>query len=609
MGHFRNFITATFFLIVIINDAQSAKLKISQSTLSPLLRQPTVTAIHQDTKGILWVGTQQGLYRFDGANSTLFSSDPSTNDWIPNSNIRDIVEHPDGSLLVATGTGIILKSNWSNGDLKFEKLIVDLNAEEVVGLLVTDSGNTWILTENKLFLYDSQSVLSNNWISNCDIVNYIGHPNAIAEDIYGNISIGGDMGLISFFAESKEIVVLNKNDLSLSHYSRVSTLEPANNNTLYLGTSTGDILLVNLALRNVVARLDAYNHGPTFISSILHHHDSLVIGTDRGLYTTNLLLSSFKNLGALVENPSNPDVYTLFENNRYIWIGTGDGLDVATYASFDLFNMENSGLYNDVFAIGEDYKGEMWIGTYSGLYFYDKNTRSHIQFDNSLDTQRLAEKRVTTIYSRDHELWIGYFQGGVKIFNVDQREFQTFPFDLSDIHSVTEIIGSEDQSSIWIATYRNGLFGVSKKGIQSYYEGNKLPEKSITTLFRSQRNILLAFSEQKIYRHMPNTDQFQRIYFEFENSNLTPIVYSVSQNKNGDVFFGTNGHGVYQWALKDQILERYFARSLDQTGSLSGSIIYGIEIDINGNIWCSTQSGIVKLDPEGNMIKRFTTID
>ena len=81
--------------------------QISTSSLSQLLNHPTVTAIYKDKLGLVWLGTQYGLYRVNGHKKRFFSTNSSGENWIPASDIRAITENSRGEILVATfGAGI-----------------------------------------------------------------------------------------------------------------------------------------------------------------------------------------------------------------------------------------------------------------------------------------------------------------------------------------------------------------------------------------------------------------------------------------------------------------------------------------------------------------------
>jgi ligand-binding sensor domain-containing protein len=122
---------------------------VSESPLSRHITQPTITSIHSDNRGFLWIGTQHGLYRFDGADYVFFDSDINNRNWIPASDIREISEFR-GSVLVATfGGGLLL---WDRHAKKFEHLgPKSLGSQRfITHLLSTGSGRIGIVSNEGL---------------------------------------------------------------------------------------------------------------------------------------------------------------------------------------------------------------------------------------------------------------------------------------------------------------------------------------------------------------------------------------------------------------------------------------------------------------------------
>ena len=111
----RPMMAAIFLLLIILlsNISHSApQIKILQSPLSNKIEQPTITAIFKDQNGFLWIGTQHGLYKFDGVKILKFSSDLPGKTWIPVSYIMQISEDSIGRIIVATLGGGLLAWNF-----------------------------------------------------------------------------------------------------------------------------------------------------------------------------------------------------------------------------------------------------------------------------------------------------------------------------------------------------------------------------------------------------------------------------------------------------------------------------------------------------------------
>lgn len=601
-------IVIAFFFGITCN-AFSALPKISRSSLSNSLQQPTISSLFKDNIGFFWIGTQHGLYRFDGASYTIFNSDRNNPNWIPDSNIVDIAQDKNGFLLVATSDGNLLLSDSKTDSFDVTVVQQGANGTKAVDLLTAKDGNVWILTTDGIVLWDPQQNYAPNLIQNKELKNSIGTPNTISEDRNGNILVGGDLGLAIYEPKDSSVISYTIKDLNLPNYSKITSISPIDDGSVFLGTSAGELVRFDSSRAVVVSRSKFSDQGPTVVSLLLRHQDFLLIATDRGLYFSDLALTLTEKLGSKGEGFINPDIHSLYHDGEYVWIGTSDGLNILSFSSFDLFNQKNSGIYNDVLAFGEDSSGGIWIGTYTGIFKYDNATRSHTRIDSDSMYSDYIDQRITTIYAHGDQLWLGYLRGGVKYYDLTDNTLHEVSLVAANELAITKILGSSDNRDLWIATYDRGLYRISNSDVHAYSDNHSLPENSITALFQSRTGIFLAISENRVYQYNSKTDSFRRVYFKFNKNDSEPIIYSFSETDSDDILVGTKDHGAYIWPRSNQLSHQYDLNTLSNDRAFLSSIIYGIEIDSEQNIWCSTQNGIVKLDPQGNFIKKFTAID
>jgi ligand-binding sensor domain-containing protein/two-component sensor histidine kinase len=584
---------------------------ITKSSISRLLQQPTVSAIHRDRAGILWIGTQQGLHRFDGANVSVFNSDKNNHNWIPDSEISDIKEDIDGNLLVATSGGILLE--WNPQTEAFDSVAHggSLGKTRLIRLLPSKLGSIWLLSKDELILYDLTFGNSANWVNNFDLQNIIGGLHDIAEDRLGNIWVGGSLGLATISPESESVRSFDLETIQLSQSTSLTALEINSEGNLIVGTDTGHVIVWDVKRSKLLAKAVIADNPSAYISDFIVYGETLIIATDRGLYVSDNNITNIMDISGKGEGLSNSDVFRLFRNGKYIWIGTVDGLYILSFTPFDLFNSKNSHVSNDILAFEKDNEGGLWVGTYSGLYRYNEDTKIHSKFE--LTSPLASNQRVASIARVGDELWLGFLRGGLQVVNVHSGHSQIY--DLLDSigikdpnkPSVTKILANQSTQNIFVATYDRGLFQINTEGTVSFYENQMLPEKAITFIFQS-RNSLLVISENRIYRHDSKLDTFEQLKFDFQLGGAKPFIYALWQGENDDILIGTKDHGIFIWPGERQNENGAVLRPVKESG-LSTSTIYGIESDSERNLWCSTQNGIVKLDPKGHLIKRFTTAD
>tara|TARA_B110000503_G_scaffold34913_1_gene57056 strand:+ start:10010 stop:13123 length:3114 start_codon:yes stop_codon:yes gene_type:complete len=601
-------IFAALLTISLVGHVYAAQPRLSRSGLSSLLQQPTVTAIHRDKEGILWIGTQQGLHRFDGATVTVFNANAENRRWIPDSEIKDITDDTDGNVLVATASGIIL--TWNRQAERFDSLSPFENRDDtrLVRLVVASSGDIWVLTKRGLTLYDPKFNNTAEWVNEPRLIEIVGRPQAIVEDERGNIWVGGTLGLAIIDLRAQAISSFNLAAVGLSKNSSVTALAE-NGSSLIIGTSTGDLAASDLNTKEPQVNILVSENDIGYISALLMHEGLLIIGSDRGIFASDSHLAFLENLGDKATGPSNHEISCLSQDGTSVWVGTINGLDTLSFSPFELFDFNNSGVDNDVLAFEQDRRGRIWVGTYSGLYFFDKSESSHSRFELATNTYALENKRIGTISAKKDDLWLGLLQNGAQVVDSTTANYWTPKINHSSEMTITKILPGIDEEKTWIASYNHGLFLVTSEGTHSYLESQSLPEKSITGLFRSKAGILLAVSEAKIYLYDPANDQFVEQLFQFPLERVRPVIYSFGQAENHDIWIGTKDHGLFLWREIDQIENKSHVTRARGGVGLATSTIYGIEIDSEGNLWCSTQNGIIKLNPEGQLIKRFTKAD
>jgi ligand-binding sensor domain-containing protein/two-component sensor histidine kinase len=590
-------------------QVNSIQPRLSKSYLSSQLEQPSVSAIHRDSKGILWIGTQKGLHRFDGANLTIFNSDRNNSNWIPDSEIRDIDEHIDGSLLVVTSSGVLLKLNLGSDAFDPITEFGSIDDTKLSRLLASTDGGIWLISKDGLILYEPKFDHTEDWVKKLKLLDVIGRPNDLLEDTFGTIWVGGNRGIAKIQPKKQSIDALNLEMLGLPNNSKVTAIKMNSEGNLIIGTSTGHLVLWEIESGTSLAQTELRGNIPNYISKLLLYEDLIIIGTDRGLYASDNKFSFIDNLGDKADEISNPDIYSLFREGNYVWVGAIDGLGLLSFAPFELFNSKNSGVSKDVLSFEEDNKGRIWLGTYSGAYFYDETTKAHSKFEVNSNLSPLRDQKIVSILARNSELWLGFLHGGVQVVNSVNGDSWTPNLSSTNEIAITKILSGEQSQDVWIATYSHGLFRVTDRETFSYYETQTLPEKSITVLFLSTTGIFLAISGNKVYLYDPKTDRFDQQHFDFGLGGDLPFIYSFGQAKNDDILIGTKDHGLFIWSRKSQLTNQFHLQSPESGSGIETSTIYGIEPDSEDNLWCSTQNGIVKLDSKGQLIKRFTMAD
>jgi ligand-binding sensor domain-containing protein/two-component sensor histidine kinase len=600
------------FLILCLVTSPSlwgAQPRVSSSPLSKLIAQPIITTVLRDQKGLLWVGTQEGLYKFDGANLVVFNSDGNNDNWIPASNIRGISEDGEGRILVATYGGGLLEwdpySQAFNSALNFDST----GNSQLTTIYAAQQGSVWIGTKDKILLYDGFNQDAGDWLASPMFTETIGKPYAFLEATPGELFVGSNQGLSKISTTNRTVEKYDLSALEDAQSFGVTALTMDNQGNLIIGTDTATIALIEATEGRIINQktLDG-DHSKT-ISAFSFYDEKLVVATDRGLYLVKTDLSYIEDISHQGAGLSSSDVLSLNLDDDLVWVGTYNGLDLLSLAPFELFNTKNSGVHNDVLSIEQDAENNIWVGTFNGLFLYDESSKTHISAEKHFGESLLIDKRITSLATSQNKLWIGFARGGVQVLDTITGASSVPNIENgNEIFSMNILIDDESQS-VWIATQEHGLIRITPDETYNFYENESLLEQGILLVHRRPDSLLIVSTTNRIYEYDYGSNSFSILPIDFGFGLDNTSVFSVLELGNGDIWFGTKDHGLFLWPASYQAEGNLHPLQLGKDTEIEYSTIYGIASDSSGNLWCSSQNGIFKLDSMGQLVKKFTLAD
>lgn len=603
-----NYIVALTFLLLSQFSLADQRAKISNSAISYLFNRSTITAVYRDHNGFLWIGTEQGLYNYDGAELREFNSEHQNSNWIPSSSIRAIDEGRDGDLIIATFGGGLLK--WDRVARNFEPILMDGPPSEniITQLILSDSNLAWIGTKTQLSGYDLQLSRTISWLTEHQLYKEIGQPNAVALDKVENIIASSKSGLYQISPKTKEIIRLAIDNPANLNYEEINALEFDTGNKLYIGTRSGHLFCLDLIRGRVLSHRKVDPEFSSSISVLLFHNGLLWIGTNHGLSVTDAALSSIKTFTESNSEISNEQITSLDKDQDLIWVGTAQGLNIVSFSPFETFNQKNSKIFNDVLSFEQDHKGRIWVGTYDGVYLFDQSNNSHFRIDSEANWPEVYDQRVMTMAAKGTQLWLGFRHGGIQV--IDTAEIIDITPDWPEIAklAVTKILHTGNDET-WIATYDNGLFRIKANHLESFVSNNSLAETSVTLLLELPNGDLLLGAENTILQYSRETNQFSALGLHFGGPVKPPLILSMARNAQGDIWIGTKDYGLFRWPEKSRLEGKLTLHQAKGSPEISSATIYGIAFDSTGNIWCSTQAGLIKFNSSGRFLAKFTITD
>jgi ligand-binding sensor domain-containing protein/signal transduction histidine kinase len=578
--------------------AQQPSTRFQRISLEEGLSQASINCIFQDQQGFMWIGTDDGLNKYDGYEFTIYRNDPKDKSSLSNSFIWSIVEDKKGNLWIGTQGGGVNKF-----DRKTETFVHYKNEE------------------------DNPNSLSHN---NVPIV---------FEDKKGTIWLGTNGGGLDKMVFNNDETLptfvhhrYNPDDtISLSHNSVFSIIEDKKGN-LWVGTVGGGLnRLVPGDNEKDPATFMRYQHKPDDPKSLSHNIVRVVIEDDFGYLWIGTMgggLNKFDPKTEIFINYQNrPDdrtslthnsIWSLYQDSRgKIWVGTfGGGLNkfdenTETFTSYRNQKDNPMSLGTDfVQYIAEDAGGNLWVGTRTGaLNLLDQNT-PFIHFQNQHDNTKSISNNIIRSIFKDSEdnLWIGTEVGGLNKFNIKTSTVRHYINDMDNPKSLSSNIirtSYEDSNGdFWIGT-RNGLNKFDRKSetfTQYWHNPNdtlSISHNYVRTIFEDSGNNLWIGTSTGLNLFDQERKLFSRFVFQSDNPKSIShnYIYSIFEDSKGNLWIGTYGGGLNKLDRDSKSFTRY-QRFSDDPDSQNINFVLSIFEDSRGDLWIGTDSGLAKFISE-----------
>lgn len=611
--------------------SQNENIIFEQYTVDNGLSQSTANCLFQDSKGYLWIGTQDGLNRYNGKTFDIFYNDPLDEHSISNKWIYDITEDKLGNIWVATLQGL---NKFNKENETFDHFYHnDINPrsisdDEVLGLMVDSKNILWVRTRENIAKFDGKEFFSFDISQDRFVSKKVSQKVPIVETPR-SIWTSSTRGLIRYDKFTGAIErILNRNNTSIAD-KYITAIAYDGNNTLWIGTINGmsEYDLRKKVFTNYFKGEHNSNSLPSNNISYLSvdHEGHIWIATDKGLCRYNIQKNEFSTY---VSDPIdlsslNYDVVLsiLEDRSHNLWVGTdGNGINKVNLKplKFNLYRNTASPksvkLSNNIIAsVLKDDDGLIWIGTWgNGLDIYNPKTQSINNYNsNSNGFKRISEDHVHCILPVSSGNYFLGTRNGISIYDTKQNKFfsaqeyypnVSFPkFENTRIYAMIE----DFRHNIWIAT-QSGLhkFNTNTFEITSYHTNDGMSGNVVITLFEDDMNKIWIGTSEGLTVYDPfNTSQHFTNYLSSKVSAKDKInstndeyltisnnyIYSIKQGKK------------YYWIGTGSGLNRYnpatktFKYFLKKDG-LPNETIYEILIDNSDNLWMSTNRGIVKFD-------------
>ncbi len=605
------------------------------------LSQSTAVTMLQDEKGFLWIGTRNGLNRFDGINMVTYYHDEDDSLSLPNNYVRVLFESKDGTLWVGTEGGGVCRYD-PNTD-SFIRFALDGSDDQLSGRIIYNitedqDGNLWVGTQNNgLNLIDLRQQEILHFRPNPDDPFSVSasHVTGVVQDKYGKLWIstwGGGLNL--YDPNTKRFIQYRndpKNEESISSNVIRSTYKAPGGN-IYWGTENG---LNRLVYREngqyYFKKIDlGVSHSLVVLSVLEDSKGNLWVGTENnGVFMVNAYTKKIVQYDidpTFEYSLQNNSIWSLLEDRTgIVWVGTFNKGLYKVDESLRKFNSyrhssyhDNSVSNNSVSAFAEDNKGNIWIGTDGGgLDYWDVKSSRFTHYNESTGANVKNEVLSLQYDSRDN-LWVGTWQGGLRVKKKGSKRFENFIIQ----HPIGDSKGGENifdiledsKGRIWIALYRRGLVMYDPSdGSFRGFEHDEADTQSLSTDFvrclleDAKGTVWVGTEGGGLNRVVEQNDSFTFQQYlnnpNDANSISSNSVLSMSYDKHGNLWLGTAA-GLNQFDVQTQNWTKYGKKD-----GMPDEVAYAIQIDQEGYVWVSTNRGLSKFNLETRFFQNFDIND
>ena len=540
-------------------QAQANKFSFEHLSVEDGLSQGAVFAIGQDDMGFIWLGTNDGLNRYDSKDFDVYRRIKNDSASLYSNNITCIFLDKQNGLWVGTAEGLNLYDRYHDRFIRIAVQGGNKSIQPQINSILEDhASNLWVGTGTGLYTCPISSKIQ-----------------------------AGNRGTGMSFREIQQDSTGKNGIIS----SNVQVIYEGSKGDLWIGTDKG----ISKIHQQASGRLSfmAYQNKPGSYYPLSSGHVNDIAEFPKGTLWVGYFYGGLDKIDLAKRNVTNfstksPPLSRLSHNNirkilinddGKIWLGTRNGLNVldpsSGTVSVNVHTVGNSGSLSDnsIHSMFKDNAGLIWLGTfYGGVNYYSPRTYNFTKYVPRPGQNSISHYVVSAIIEDPvtHNLFVGTEGGGLNYLERQNGHFTIFQkgngtHDLQ--HDNIKCLYFDPDGYLWIGTSGGGL------------------------------NIF----DPKTFRFNETNDT------EYINAQVTNWIYSIDGDAKGNTWLGTYGGGLYRYNRENHSI-KHFTMGPDKL-DLTSDQVRTVLVDSKQNIWVGTLSGLNKLNAPEDEMSHYWSID
>ncbi|WP_316801088.1 two-component regulator propeller domain-containing protein [Pedobacter frigidisoli] len=570
------------------------------------LSNNVVNSLFHDRFGFMWMGTYDGLNRYDGYDFKIFRNKWNDNHSLINNHITALNGDNTDRIWIGTQKGV---SVFDYSDNKIHPVIYQVGSKKLklqspVNAIATDKqGTVYLATDEAGLFVVKEKQLTASHISLGSRKNFtVKSMGMEGNDLWLFVK---EVGICIYKPETNQITVVN------SSINSVTSILNGSLTHLWIGTENGLFVMdkKSHSLQRVSFKLSSEN----IMGLSIDQEQKLWISTDGGgitIFDTRTRKVNYLRAGKEKGLLSSNSVAVIYEDKELRkWVATlRGGVDIIDQKDNQFKTIENDPFQhntlvnNFVLSFSEDADGNIWIGTDGGgLSVWNPASNIYRNYvSNPADPTSLTSNFVTSIL-KDHQniIWVASFSGGIDRFDKATGRFKHYacynPYKKMFDVNLWKLY-EDRQHNLWAGTTKGGaLYKLNRTTNQ--FELFDPVLKDIHVIYQDRGGALWGGT----YTHLIKIDLLHKKH------QFIPVDFAIRalhQDKANHLWVGTEGGGLLSYDKRT----KQFIRYIEANGLPSNSILNILE-DSTGDLWCSTYNGLSKFTPKKNQFKNYFATD